>query len=192
MGDGHLLHRRRHRQDLHFLRCLGVVRRPRGAEGPEGRCGRCGAGGAGGASDLTEELVGSIAAPQGRGMDRPACARPTTGWRTRGRRRYTSPVLLTNDLTDRAGVPYFLWDEPLALDELRPGATREAGASDLMGDALLTARLGHYRSTDLCASSAMVAASSVCSAARPAATEPPIWDRPIARSLTKAGSRSRT
>jgi hypothetical protein len=28
-------------------------------------------------------------------------------------------VLLTNDLTDGAGIPYFLWDEPLTLDELR-------------------------------------------------------------------------
>jgi hypothetical protein len=28
-------------------------------------------------------------------------------------------MLLTNDLSDGSGVPYFLWDEPLTLDELR-------------------------------------------------------------------------
>jgi hypothetical protein len=36
-----------------------------------------------------------------------------------GRRRYTSPVLLTTDMTDGSKVPYFPWDEPLTLDELR-------------------------------------------------------------------------
>ena len=36
-----------------------------------------------------------------------------------GRRRHTSPVPLTTDMTDGSKVPYFLWDEPLTLDELR-------------------------------------------------------------------------
>ena len=34
-------------------------------------------------------------------------------------RRYTPGVLLTTNLADGSAVPYFLWDEPLTLDELR-------------------------------------------------------------------------
>jgi hypothetical protein len=41
--------------------------------------------------------------------------------------RYTSVVRLATDLSDGSAIPYFMWDEPLTLDELR---WRLAGADE--------------------------------------------------------------